>query len=59
MKHCAIGGLFAALFLAGNAWPQGVITSFAGGNWVFTGNGQPAVKSPLGEYLWGHSRPSG
>ena len=48
MKHCATRKLFLALLLAGNAWPQGVITTFAGGNWVFTGNGQPAVNAPLG-----------
>ena len=49
MKHRAIGGLFAALFLAGNAWRQGgVITTFAGGPFLFTGNGQPAVNAPLG-----------
>jgi trimeric autotransporter adhesin len=48
MKNCVIGGLFLALILAGNAWPQGVITTFAGADWVFTGNGQPAVNAPLG-----------
>ncbi len=48
MKFRATGKLFAALLLAGNAWPQGVITTFVGGNWIFTGNGQPALKAPLG-----------
>jgi uncharacterized protein (TIGR03437 family) len=48
MKYCAIARLFAALLLAGNAWPQGVITTFVGGNWVFTGSGQRAVNAPLG-----------
>src|SRR5580658_8022854 len=47
MKSCAIGGLFVALLLAGNARPQ-VITSFAGGPFPFPGNGQPAVNAPLG-----------
>lgn len=42
------GRLLVALLLAGNAWPQGVITTFVGGNWFFTGNGQPAVNAPIG-----------
>ena len=49
MQFYAIGGLFTALLLAGNAWPQGgVITTFAGGPFLFTGNGQAAVNAPLG-----------
>jgi len=52
MKCPAIGGLCAvpllALVFAGNAWPQGVISGFADAQWVFTGNGQPAVNAPLG-----------
>jgi uncharacterized protein (TIGR03437 family) len=49
MKPCAISGLLVALLGAGNAWPQGgVITTFAGGPFIFTGNGQPAVNAPLG-----------
>jgi trimeric autotransporter adhesin len=48
MKYCSVAGLFVALLLAGNAWPQGVITSFAGGPFPFPGNGQPAVNAPLG-----------
>ena len=48
MKYRSIGGVFVALLLAGNAWPQGVITQFAGGPFIFTGNGQPAVNAPLG-----------
>jgi uncharacterized protein (TIGR03437 family) len=48
MKYCANGLLFVALILAGNAWCQGVITSFAGGPFIFNGNGQPAVNAPLG-----------
>jgi hypothetical protein len=48
MKYLSIGGFFVALLLAGSAWPQGVITSFAGGPFPFPGNGQPAVNAPLG-----------
>ncbi len=48
-KRCILCGLFVPLFLAGNAWPQGgVITTFAGGPFLFTGNGRPAVDAPLG-----------
>ena len=48
MKHSTIRGLLVALVLAGTAWAQGVITTFAGGNWVFTGNGGLASNAPLG-----------
>src|SRR5579863_2362519 len=48
MKYRAICGLLVALILAGNAWPQGIITSFADSEFIFTGNGQPAVNAPLG-----------
>jgi uncharacterized protein (TIGR03437 family) len=52
MKNYAIGRLFVALLLAGNAWPQGgVIATFAGGPFIFTGNGQPAVNAPLGNIV--------
>jgi uncharacterized protein (TIGR03437 family) len=44
----SICGLFVALLLAANAFSQGVITSFAGGPFLNTGNGQPAVNAPLG-----------
>jgi uncharacterized protein (TIGR03437 family) len=53
-----IGELFVVLLLAGTAWPQ-VITTFAGGPFIFTGNGQPAVNAPLGS-IYGITRdPSG
>jgi uncharacterized protein (TIGR03437 family) len=47
MKYRSIGGIFVALLLAGNAWPE-VITSFAGGPFIFTGDAKPAVNAPLG-----------
>src|SRR5580698_3715011 len=59
MKYHATGGLFLTLLLAGNAWPQGVITSFAGGPFLFTGNGQPAVNAPLGNIYGVTLDPSG
>jgi uncharacterized protein (TIGR03437 family) len=60
MKFYAIGGLCMALLLAGNAWPQGgVITTFAGGPFLFTGNGQPAVNAPLGSIYGITLDPSG
>ena len=37
--------LFAAI---GSAYAQGVITTVAGANWAFTGNGKPAIGAPLG-----------
>jgi hypothetical protein len=49
MKYCAMGRFCAALILlAGNLWPQSVLTTLAGGSFIFTGNGQPAVNSWLG-----------
>ncbi len=60
MRFCAIGGLCLALLAAGNAWPQGgVITTFAGGPFLFTGNGQPAVNAPLGNVYGVTLDPSG
>jgi uncharacterized protein (TIGR03437 family) len=58
MKYCA-NGLFMALLLAGNAWPQGVITSFAGGPFPFPGDGLPAVNAPLGLVIGVALDPSG
>jgi hypothetical protein len=59
MKFCAISGLCLALLAAGNAWPQGVITTFAGGPFLFTGNGQPAVNAPVGNVYGVTLDPSG
>jgi uncharacterized protein (TIGR03437 family) len=59
MKNYVAGGLFTTLLLAGNAWPQGVITTFAGGPFLFTGNGQPAVNAPLGNIYGVTVDPSG
>src|SRR5580698_8298330 len=59
MKHHATSGLLLTLLLAGNAWPQGVITSFAGGPFLFTGNGHPAVNAPLGNIYGVTFDPSG
>src|SRR5580698_6818644 len=51
-------GLLTALLLAGNGWAQ-VITTFAGGPFLFTGNGQPAVDAPLGNIYGVTVDPSG
>src|SRR5579871_4496866 len=48
MRFCSIPKLLLALLLVGNGWSQGVITTFVGGNWVFTGNGKPALNAPFG-----------
>ena len=32
----------------GSAYAQGIITTVAGADWVFTGNGKPALNAPLG-----------
>jgi len=55
LQYCFV----PALVCAGTAAAQGVITTFAGCNWVFNGNGKPAVNAPLGT-LFGITRdPSG
>src|SRR5579863_1278963 len=60
MKYRFACGLCVALLLAGNAWPQGgVIARFAGGPFLFTGNGQPAVNAPLGNIYGFTLDPSG
>jgi uncharacterized protein (TIGR03437 family) len=43
-----LGGCLALLLCGLSARAQGVITTYAGGNWVFNGNGKPAVNAPLG-----------
>jgi uncharacterized protein (TIGR03437 family) len=59
MRYRSICGLFAALLLAGNASAQNVITTFAGGPFIFTGNGKPAVNAPLGNIYGITLDPSG
>jgi hypothetical protein len=38
----------AAAALCGIASGQGVITTFAGADWVFSGDRKPAIEAPLG-----------
>src|SRR5690348_6806461 len=39
--------LFLCL-LGSPAWPQGLITTIAGTDWIFTGSGLPGAQVPLG-----------
>jgi hypothetical protein len=35
----------------GALWAQGTITTFAGRDWLFSGDGKPAVDVPIGGFL--------
>jgi uncharacterized protein (TIGR03437 family) len=45
-KLCLLMGIVAVC--SSLAFTQGVITTAAGGSWIFRGDGQPAVSAPLG-----------
>ena len=45
-KLCFLMGIVAVC--SSPAFTQGVITTAAGGSWIFRGDGQPAVNAPLG-----------
>ena len=42
--------------LAQGITPNSIITTVAGGSWVFRGDGKPAVDAPLGGASWGSRR---
>lgn len=39
------------LFTLSPAFAQNVITTFAGADWLFSGDGRPAINAPLGGTL--------
>src|SRR5258707_15677701 len=51
MNRLRLLSLFACIGSVASVCAQGVITTFAGADWLFPGDGRPAVNAPLGGAL--------
>ena len=47
-KHTGLQFVLALVLLSPNGWSQGIMTTIAGTESVFNGDGKPALNAPLG-----------